>query len=61
MSAIQIQIKIFFNNKMLSDKARSKPFEFNYPLNFDTKESVETFKISFDSFKLNMNLEIEDF
>ena len=45
----------------MSNKARSKPFEFNFPLNFDTKESVEAFTISFDRKKVQENLKIEDF
>lgn len=45
----------------MSDKARSKPFEFNFPLNFDTRETCETFTISFDHKKVQKYLQIEDF
>jgi len=46
---------------MMSDKVKTKPFEFNFPLNFNTKETCETFTMSFNNDKVQKNLIIEDF
>ena len=52
---------IFFNNLLACEKSRSKPFAFNFPLNFAQKESLEVITVYFDQTKVKNKIEIEDF
>ena len=46
--AIMIEISIFFNSNLGSKRAPTKPFCFQMPLNFATKENCNQFTITFD-------------
>jgi len=58
---INIDLCIYFNNKLSSDKALQRPFVFTMPLNFSAKEQVHDLTVSFDHTKVMKYIKIEDF
>jgi len=58
---VQIDVCIFFNNKLTSSKAFQRPFMFQLPLNFSQKEQCQTFSVTFDHSKVQKVIKVEDF
>lgn len=58
---ILVDIMIFFNNRLTSKRAPQRPFCMQLPLNFKTKEQVESFTMYFDGDRVNKIIKVEDF
>ena len=58
---IGLTVSVVFNNKLGSEKAKTKPFSFLYELNFNTKESVQIMNVTFDANKVKNIVKVEDF
>ena len=46
---VVIEVVVYFNNKLSSQKGLQRPFMFSMPLNFSQKEQVTTASVTFDS------------
>ena len=46
---IIITVTIYFNNELSSKRCFSRPFNFSYVLDFNTKENVIPLNITFDA------------
>lgn len=57
---ILVDISINFNNKLSSQRAPQRPFYMQLPLNFKTKEQLESFVIFFDADKVKEVIQVED-
>ena len=58
---IFIDVCIYFNNKLSSKEGLQRPFMFSMPLNFSTKEQVQSTAVTFDFAKIEKHIKIEDF
>ena len=58
---INIEIMIWFNEKLGSKNARQRPFGFTMPLNFSTREVVQSVDITFDQQKVLEVIKIADY
>lgn len=58
---INIDICIYFNNALSSNKSRQRPFTFTLPLNFSKKEVIKEMSITFDASKVKKHVLVEDF
>ena len=57
---ILVDITINFNNKLTSTRAPQRPFFMQLPLNFKTKQQLESFTIFFDAEKVKEVIKVED-
>ena len=58
---INIDICIYFNNRLSSDRSLQRPFVFTMPLNFCSKEQFNDLTVAFDHDKVIKHIKVADF